>query len=361
MGAWGGASSIGNLGVQVEIQTKLYNVSDGQDDAFWVGDVLSDGSFVQFGYLILPTGQYCFSAHISQSGTDCTGTSGSIESSDARWFWAYFPNAEAVNNWYYSFGPADSAGYNSTWHLYTISPDASGDWSFIMDGVTVYSSSFSSSASTAPVHFVAEKASGPYFSQLGPVEFRNLAYLGNDSLWHATSSLSLIDGCDAADNDQCSISNAYGVEMVGPNDVIAGSIPNSVSESGQLIWERQSTCTLGTELLVVGKIGNAPLNVSFIDAVSSPQGSFRTDWWFGDGFHETGNSSQTFVYNAPGNYTPLVRVLDSTGCLSEASGEVSVAASNNPTFGTDTTPVTSFEIVFSLGVVLPWEPYAPNE
>jgi len=360
VGAWGDGASVGNMGVQAEIQTNSYNVSGEQDDAFWVGDVLGDGSFVQFGYLILPAGYYCLNAHITDSGTSCLGGSDNVKFSDARWFWAYFPNSKVVGDWYYGFGPADSAGANSTWHLYSISPSVSGDWSFIMDDVTVFSSDFPSTTSTSPVHLVAEEASGPYLSRLGPVEFRDLAYLGNDSLWHATSYLSLIDGCGAADNNACSVPSGYGVESVGPNDLIAGSnIPTS--GPGQVVWERQSDCALTTALTSVGAIGNAPLNVTFIDSVSSPQGSVRTDWWFGNGFHEDGSSNQTATYDIPGNYTPLVRVLDSAGCLSEANGEVSVAAPNSQTAGTATT-APSFSVIFNLlCAVYPRDPSDPNE
>ena len=104
VGAWGDAASVGNTGVQVEILTNSYNVSSQQEDAFWVGDVLSDGSFVQFGYLILPPGYYCLNAHITENGTSCSGAEDNVVFSDARWFWAYFPNAQVVDDWYYGFG-----------------------------------------------------------------------------------------------------------------------------------------------------------------------------------------------------------------------------------------------------------------
>jgi len=305
VGAWGDSASVGNSGVQVEIQTNAYNVS-GQDDAFWVGDVLSDGSFVQFGYLLMPPGYYCLYAQVTAAGTTCLGGSDNVGFSDARWFWSYFPNSQVVSDWYYGFGAANSAGSNGTWHLYSILPGLSHDWVFMMDGAPVYSSNFLSTTSSSPAHLVAEKASGPFLSQLGPVEFRGLAYLGNDSIWHATSSLSLIDGCGEADNGQCVIPNAYGVESVGPNDVIAGSSSPSDSEPGQLVWQRQSACTLGSTLSASGSAGNAPFNVTFVDSISSPQGNFRTDWWFGDGTHEAGQLNQTVTYAMPGNYTPFV-------------------------------------------------------
>jgi PKD repeat protein len=359
VGAWGDQASVGNSGVQVEIQTNSYNVSGGQDDAFWVGDVLGDGSFVQFGYLIMPPGYYCLSAQVTASGTVCSGTSDNVGFSDARWFWAYFPNAQVVNDWYYGFGTANSVGSNGTWHLYSIQPGPSGDWSFGLDGVTIYSSNFPSTSSTSPVHLVAEKASGPYLSQLGPVEFRGLAYLGNDTQWHATSSLNPIDGCGAADNDPCTVSTAYGVESVGPNEVLAGSSV-SAPDPGQLVWERQSSCTLGATLQTSGTAGAAPLNVTFTDSVSAPQGIVRTDWWFGDGSHLSGNTNQTVTYSSPGNYTPVVRVLDSIGCLSEESGEVSVAASNGTSLAVATAGTSSFGVgVIELCVFTPRDAYAP--
>jgi len=234
VGAWGDETSIGNMGVQVEIQTNAYNVSSQGTDAFWVGDVLSDGTFVQFGYIIASAGYYCLNGHVTDAQTSCLGVEGNIGFADARWFWSYFPNAHDVSDWYYGFGSANSAGYNGTWHLYSIQPSASGDWSFVMDGAPVYSSDVPVKTSTSPAHLVAEKASGTYLSQLGPVEFRGLAYLGNN-LWHATSSLTLIDGCGFADTNLCTVSAAYGVELAGPNDVIAGSgVP--LPESGQLVW-----------------------------------------------------------------------------------------------------------------------------
>ena len=348
VGAWGDQASVGNSGVQVEIRTNAYNVSGRGTDAFWVGDVLGDNAFVQFGYLILSAGYYCLNGHVTETGALCLGADDNIGFSDARWFWVYFPNVHAVNDWYYGFGSANSAGSNGTWHLYSIQSSSASDWNFVMDGVAVYSSNFPFTTSTSPAHLVAEKASGTYLSQLGPVEFRDLAYMGNDSFWHATSALRLIDGCGSAASTPCTVSTVYGVESAGPNDVLAGS-GLSMPDSGQLVWEQQSTCTLDTKLLTLGTDGSAPLNVTFIDSVSAPQGNFRTDWWFGDGSHQAGNSNLTVTYHTPGNYTPLVRVADSSGCLSEASGVVSVAATNSSTLGTTTAAASSlFEVEIAL-------------
>jgi hypothetical protein len=267
VGAWGDSASVGNSGVQVEIETNSYNVSSFAENAFWVGDVLSDGSFVQFGYVLLSPGYYCLTAHMTTDGTSCSSIDDNVTLSDARWFWAYFPNVLNVNDWYYGFGPAGSAGRNGTSHLYSIVPNALGDWNFVRDGVTVFSSSFPSATSSSPAHLVAEKASGPNLSRLGPVEFRSLAYLANSSVWHATSTLTPILGCGYATGSSCTAAG-YGVESVGANDVIAGSNISSPGP-GELIWQRQAACSLNTKLTSLGSIGVAPLNVTFMDAVSS--------------------------------------------------------------------------------------------
>lgn len=95
IGAWGDEASVGNTGVQVEIRTNAYNVSNLETDAFWVGDVLSDGAFVQFGYIIPSPGYYCLNGHVTGEGTSCLGAADNIGFSDARWFWSYFPNVRS--------------------------------------------------------------------------------------------------------------------------------------------------------------------------------------------------------------------------------------------------------------------------
>jgi hypothetical protein len=355
VGAWGSRDSIGNRGVQVEIQTSLYILSSSAQVAFWVGDILDNNAFVQFGYLIPSPGYYCLDAHIMENGTSCQGPSDNIGVSDARWFWAYFPNARNIGDWFYGFGSANSAGANGTSHIYSIVPSSAGDLTFVLDGVNIYASTFPTATSSSPAHLVAERTAGPASSRLGPVKFSNLAYLGNDSLWHGASSLTPIDGCGY--QSRCE-TLGYGVETAGANEIIAGS-NISARETGQFLWERQSTCPLQTQLTSIGSVGAAPLNVTFLDAVSSPYGSFKTDWWFGDGSHQNGNTKQTVTYRSPGYYTPFVRVLDSAGCLSEASGKVSVAAAVNSTLGL-ASGASSFVVeVIVLYVIVPRNAYGP--
>ena len=350
VGAWGNQDSVGNLGVQAEIETRSYNVSNSAEDAFWIGNVLSNGAFIQFGYLLLSPGYYCLTAHVTSNSTTCTGIDDTVSIGDARWFWAYFPNAKNIGEWYYEFGLRNSAGINATWHLYSILPSNSGDWSFQMDGVTIYTTTFQSAPSSSPVHFVAEKAAGPDQQQLGPVEFRNLAYLSPDGLWHGTSSLTPIVGCGEGDSAPCNLAIPYGVAAVGANDIVAGSNVTTPS-TNQPIWSRQAACTLYMTLTDNGGTGPAPLNVNVTAQPYAYHGSVRTDWWFGDGSYAPGNSSRTVTYDIPGNYSILVRDLDSVGCLSEARGTVSVVQPNPPGSVTATgssVPQMSFFLVVAL-------------
>ena len=326
VGAWGNQDSVGNVGVQAEIQTHTYDVSNSSEDAFWIGDILSNGAFIQFGYLLLSPGYYCLVAHVAAGATTCTGADDTISLGDARWFWAYFPNARNIGEWYYEFGLKNSAGMNSTWHLYSIIPTESGNWSFQIDGMTTYTTPFQYAPSSSPAHFVAEKAAGPDQQQLGPVEFRDLAYLDTSGLWHGTSSLTPIVGCGEGDTNPCNFV-PYGVAAVGANDVLAGSgVPTP--PTAHAIWSRQTSCEMYMTLSDDEGAGPAPLNVSITTKSYAAHGSVRTDWWFGDGSFAPGDSSRTITYDTPGNYSILARDLDSVGCLSEARGAVLVMQPN---------------------------------
>lgn len=77
-------------------------------------------------------------------------------------------------------------------------------------------------------------------------------------------------------------------------------------------------------------LGSAPLNATLIDSVTAAQGNFTTDWWWkrsSSGMETPTRPSD----NMPENYTPVVCVRDSSVYMSQASGRVSVMASNTAT------------------------------
>jgi hypothetical protein len=232
VGAWADDGSIGNRGVSVEIRTHIYNTNQGGFQYFWVGDNLNNGAFIQLGYIYEP-GYYCLSGQWVGGTFTCQGDSDHIGGSDARWEWQYWSN-ENERDFSYAKGSADSAGLNGTWHKYTIEPNSQGGWSFLVDDQEVSRISYTTSASRDSAYFVAEKGgNSPNFGQLGPVEFRNSAYLKDDG-WHYARALYARVGC--AVNTSCSIVNPYGVASHGSGAVIAGSAVHQPIDH-DLLWE----------------------------------------------------------------------------------------------------------------------------
>jgi len=134
-------------------------------------------------------------------------------------------------------------------------PSQTGKWGFLLDGERVATTDFPSAVSQEPIAMVAEKSAGPqYHGELGPVEFRDLAYIGPDGL-HYVDSLLLLEACVPA---PCA-SIPYGVLVRGPARIIAGTgVAGSKTE--RLLWT-SSYVTLtvnvhpGTDFSVTTNLG----------------------------------------------------------------------------------------------------------
>ncbi len=242
-GAWGDEASIGNMGVRTEIRTHVYVLNE-QDlgDSFWVGDDLDNGGFIQFGFQIESPGSYCVRGQVVGGAHECSKTD-TLTDADVRWFWEYFPNLKG-GDFYYAAGAFGSVGSNGTWHQYTITPSAAGGWVFLLDGNQVDSIGFHWTHSKHRVYVVAEKVSSSTSpGLLGPVEFRNVAYLKGDG-WHGVSQLYVLRGCGVSQN--CGSSVPYGVQLKGPNYIVAGS-GQGLLKTGSLLWMKHGT-TLTIEI-----------------------------------------------------------------------------------------------------------------
>ena len=235
VGAWGDDASRGNLGVQAQIETHIYNSLPGTLNYFWVGNDLADGSFIQFGYSLEP-GTYCLKGASIGGKFTCSGTTELIQSNDGRWQWQYWPN-RFKSDYYYGIGPSGSAGTNGTWHLYTIVPNALNSWSFMFDGKIVSNSTFLVSHSTDPVFMVAEGSGNANASTtLGPVKFNQLSYF-NGVGWNSVDSLVALNYCGTSVG--C-FANSNGAMAIGPNLLLAGSnVPKSAD--GSLLWTSRYT------------------------------------------------------------------------------------------------------------------------
>ena len=230
VGAWGDDSSRNNFGVEAQIQTHAYDAYPNTLDYFWVGDLLANGAFIQFGYS-LQTGLTCLRGTSIGGEFTCLGATQIIFGSDARWEWQYWPNRYA-SDFYYEIGPEGSAGTNSTWHQYTIEAGLKRTWSFIIDGQPVVVSNFTESQSTGPILVVAERSPTANVSYpLGPAEFKGLAYFDGET-WRLSNSLISLNSC--ATTPDCP-PNSYGSTALNAGVIIAGSnVP--ISPDGSLLW-----------------------------------------------------------------------------------------------------------------------------
>jgi len=231
VGVWGDDASRGNLGVRVEIRTHSYEAHPTVLDYFWVGNNLENGAFIQFGYGLEP-GYYCLKGSFVGGNADCEGIHELVEGSDARWQWQYWPDLRR-RDFYYEIGPSRSAGMNGTWHLYSILPNAEGEWDLILDNERVANVAFHSVRSNDPAYIVAEKGySLELAGNLGPAEFRNLGYLKEDG-WHTSESLVALRACTVS--AICGSHFPYGVAVTAPGQIIAGSSIEGVP-NGELVW-----------------------------------------------------------------------------------------------------------------------------
>jgi hypothetical protein len=230
VGAWADDASRNNLGVQVEIETHAYDTYSNTLDYFWIGDNLANGAFIQFGYSLEP-GVYCLKGAFVGGNFKCLGVSEIISASDPRWQWQYWPN-RAGSDYYYQIGPTGSGGSNGTWHAYTIRPNSSDFWAFLIDGHIVANSNLTVDPSLDSAFVVAERteaSSTPI--DLGPVRFKHISYL-NSTGWRETNSLIALSYCQP--NVGCE--NPFGVSATdNANALIAGSGVTR-SHEGALLW-----------------------------------------------------------------------------------------------------------------------------
>jgi hypothetical protein len=242
IGANGDDGSKGNVGVRVEIRTHsyfghVYVAANGENrttDSFVIGEPFSDGSVIYFGY-------YLYDEH-------------------AQWSWQRLSSSGLVEE--EGVGVVDSVEPNSTWHSYSIVYDslttfAQRTWDFILDSSQVgltQQTIDESKASTGSVLVFGEKITNNILNNivLGPVEFRNLAYL-NSGGWHDIASLRARVNCLNKPNTKCDVEFPYGVSELGANHIIVGmGMPNHTD--GDLLWTTTPTDYLKPYLTPIGVI-----------------------------------------------------------------------------------------------------------
>jgi hypothetical protein len=231
VGATSDDASRGNIGIRVDIQTHLYETYPVVFDYFWIGSVLTNGGFLQFGYGFQPgPATYCLRAFVKNGVSTCMGKSELVSNTEGRWEWQYWPNV-AGHDFNYEIGPANSVGTNGSWHEYSI-VRSNSEWDFVFDDVIVGNIMAPASPSRDPPLIVAEKTGTMQLvGSLGPVEFQRLEYL-NENGWNSAESLFAVRSC--LPNPECNLDQPYGVRMVGDH-VLVGSV-NERPNDGELLW-----------------------------------------------------------------------------------------------------------------------------
>jgi hypothetical protein len=235
VGAWGDEASIGNLGVQAEIRTNVYNfeaanTASSRHDDFYVGSILTNGAFIQFGYA-LQQGRYCLRGYLLHGNFTCTSLTQLIPSGDVRWEWQYWPLLNGTDV-YGEIGPFNSASSNGTWHTYSIVATSNDSWGFFFDGGQISSVSLPASPSDSSVFVVAEQVTATSLARLGPVQFRNVSYLTLNH-WQPVKELRALVGCGI--NMPCTLPNPYGVSVLGPDYIAAGTGMEKY-QNGEVLW-----------------------------------------------------------------------------------------------------------------------------
>ena len=212
-GAFADGSTYGSVGASVMIRT-VFDRLNNDAHSYWVGSVLTNGAFVQVGYLngLTTTGQYYCCA----------------------WFYEFFPPNNSTSP--PIIGPAGSAGPIGSWHTYTMNSTAGGVWSFYMDNQYLGSSPpvgnqwnlGASHAENAPgsVAALSEVADATTRTDIiGPAEFKSLMYAPtNPNSFQPVSTGNTHIGCGLSPNS-C-LPNPYGVAEMErvPNDFLSGSL-----------------------------------------------------------------------------------------------------------------------------------------
>lgn len=246
-GAIGDNSSYYYTGVNITVRTVYDKVSEG-DHSYWVGALLSNGAFIQVGYL--------------------TALDNNNKPYCCAWFYEFIPR----NSIYPTIlGPPGSAGPIGSWHTYTMLHTGKGFWTIYMDNQQIsppLDTGATDSGTNAPTPTAEAAGISTNKDILGPAEFKDLVVRLANGWQPVHSAKTFIYYAEGTIVTQFTPKNPYGVwEVEGKNnDFLAGSgIP-------QLAPPQPSP---GATLWPVPSLPYGKINFSFTDR---DQQSFTPDW-----------------------------------------------------------------------------------
>ncbi len=251
-GARAGAGSFPNGGASVSIQTVTPQGGSSGSMAFWVGENLPNGAFIQVGYVVEnETGDY--PAVCTASG--CSGIE-LLNAGDAEWFYEYFlPNENG--SFMGRIGPDASAGPSGTFHTYSFF-SSGNTWHVDLDGNEIGNINLgvSSSGSDYPVALAEVANTESNTAQMKSVIFANLsAYEGGSFLPVSSGYATISYGVGSDDT----LPNPYGVKEVGTRTnyfAVGSGLPLNTNNSR--LW------TLGYSVSILSKYGGLSGKNSYV-------------------------------------------------------------------------------------------------
>ncbi|MEM3204747.1 MAG: hypothetical protein QW458_00645 [Candidatus Micrarchaeaceae archaeon] len=243
-GARAGSDAAQNNGASITIQTVKQPIPAEGSLGFWVGETLSNGAFLQVGYLIEnQSGNYPSLCTIS----GCSSYE-HINAGDAEWFYEYFP-PNYNGGFLGAIGPDNSAGVNGTFNTYSFY-SIGNTWYFLFNGNVVGSADLgaSSSGSLLPVAFAEVANTSTSSAYINPVIFSNFSVYKEGRFLSVPKGYAYIGygvGSEKA------LKNPYGVKEIDDrvNYFEVGSgLPQPAN--GTMLW------SLGYSLHIVSQYAN---------------------------------------------------------------------------------------------------------
>ncbi len=244
-GARSGQTAYYNTGAKVTIQTLTNQTPMSGSIAYWVGENIANGAFLQVGYLITNRSglypSFCTSSGCSQRTYLAAGST--------EWFYEYFAPGASDNVFMGAIGPNDSAGTGGSLHTYGFYSKGN-DWYFFMDNQTLGSVNLGAndSGNNGPVAFAEVANTSNPNTLLKLVTFSNLSFMSSGRYLNVVRGYSYIGyGVGSAST----ISNPYGVAEI-QNKVnyfgVGSGLPRLAD--GTTLWQ------FGFNLNINSKYGN---------------------------------------------------------------------------------------------------------
>ena len=251
-GVRGGDRTISNQGTSVNIQTITNQILNSVSSGYWVGETLSNGAFIQIGYLSEnQSGVYPSFCTMSGCGGYENLTAGNDE-----WFYEYFPPSFS-SSFLGKIGPDGSAGKNGTINNYGFYYNGT-TWNFLFNGKNIGNVTLGSNSSgqNIPIAFGELANASNSDTVLKDVVFNNLKFYKNGNFLTVPSGYSFIG---YGQGSSTVLKNPYGVEEVG-NKINYFSLGSGIPQypNNTRLW------TLGYTLSINSTYGNVSGDIGYV-------------------------------------------------------------------------------------------------